>query len=217
MRRAELKTKMEKVGMVTTEKKRKVRGTREPRVNYTFVDWDPGKESFPCPTADHRLPSDGPAFERALARKEAFEAEVMNQSAARREVDKQQETGTLAAVLKERRMGRVRKYFNTTVKAHEEEEVSGVVLDKAERKRRALLRKERRARLHDNPHGKVFRGSRARAPGGSFGFARRRRGTRSRRRRGGWSRRRRGAGRGRASTFGFPQASTCRRRSPPRP
>ena len=59
-------------------------------------------------------------------------------------------------------MERVRHYFNTSVKAHEEEAVAGVVVDKAERKRRALLRKERRQRLKDNPHGKVFRGSRIR-------------------------------------------------------
>ena len=64
MRRAELKTKMETIGMVAQTKKKKARGTREPRVNYEFVDWDPGKESFPCPTADHKLPSDGPAYVR---------------------------------------------------------------------------------------------------------------------------------------------------------
>ena len=49
-------------------------------------------------------------------------------------------------------MVRVREYFNTQVKSHEEEAIDGVVLDKAERKRRKLLAKARRKRLKENPH-----------------------------------------------------------------
>ncbi|KAH8044180.1 hypothetical protein JL721_12933 [Aureococcus anophagefferens] len=156
MKRAELKAKMETMGLLTEKKPKKVKEQLDPDVNYTFAGWDPRVESFPCPSGDQRLPSEGPAFLRVLDRKAAFERETANQSAASRELDRELEHGTLAkvvnCVVKDRRMVRVREYFNTQVKSHEEEAIDGVVLDKAERKRRKLLAKARRKRLKENPH-----------------------------------------------------------------
>ena len=152
MKRAELKAKMETMGLLTEKKPKKVKEQLDPAVNYTFAGWDPRVESFPCPSGDQRLPSEGPAFLRVLDRKAAFERETANQSAASRELDRELEHGTLAKVVKDRRMVRVREYFNTQVKSHEEEAIDGVVLDKAERKRRKLLAKARRKRLKENPH-----------------------------------------------------------------
>ncbi|KAK7230822.1 spectrin binding protein [Aureococcus anophagefferens] len=155
MKRAELKAKMETMGLLTEKKPKKVKEQLDPDVNYTFAGWDPRVESFPCPSGDQRLPSEGPAFLRVLDRKAAFERETANQSAASRELDRELEHGTLAKVVnvvKDRAHGRVREYFNTQVKSHEEEAIDGVVLDKAERKRRKLLAKARRKRLKENPH-----------------------------------------------------------------
>ena len=79
MKRAELKAKMETMGLLTEKKPKKVKEQLDPAVNYTFAGWDPRVESFPCPSGDQRLPSEGPAFLRVLDRKAAFERETANQ------------------------------------------------------------------------------------------------------------------------------------------
>jgi hypothetical protein len=99
MKRAELKAKMETMGLLTEKKPKKVKEQLDPDVNYTFAGWDPRVESFPCPSGDQRLPSEGPAFLRVLDRKAAFERETANQSAASRELDRELEHGTLAKVV----------------------------------------------------------------------------------------------------------------------
>ena len=159
-RRLELKEKMEAAGVKEEVRDVVKKAGRDPRVNCDFKDWDPATASFPCPSTAAYQEPDGPAHFRELDRILEFQRETELQSAARRETDREEEAGTLAAVLKERRYSRMREYFNTTVKKHEEADACGISVDTAERTRRSHLRSERRKRLKENPHGLKFKGSR---------------------------------------------------------
>ena len=118
-KRLELQEKMIAAGVKEEEKVLVKEKGIKPRVNYDFVGWKPGDDSFPCPTAANYREPDGPAHFRLQQRIEEFKRETELQSAARRETDREQEEGTLAAVPKERDAHqRMRDYFNTTVKKH---------------------------------------------------------------------------------------------------
>ena len=95
-------------------------------MNYDFVEWNSGDDSFPCPTAANYREPDGPAHFRLQQRIEEFKRETELQSARSARERTGSRRGYSGCCLKERRYQRMRDYFNSTVKKHEEEAAEGL-------------------------------------------------------------------------------------------